>query len=472
MIPLNLGRENETVEFKKSTSELKEGVASIAAMLNKHGYGELYFGVKNNGDVCGMQVSDTTLREIGQAIDQSIEPRIHPEIVKLEDGEGRGYIRITFEGTEPPYACKGIFRLRVSDSDIVMSATEIRRMAADAENKVRPWDARPSSRSIDEVDEKALRAYLERGRACGRITFDYEDVPSALERLGLLSNGALTNAAEILFCPSSYPMLKMGVFASHDRVDILDIQQEQGTLFDLARKAEFYILSNIRRKAEFDGGMERKEIPELPMEAVREALINAFAHRSYRTDAAVQIEIYPDAVEIFSPGWFPTGHTPEAHLSGKDKSSISPNKLIASSLFKSKDIESFATGLPRIKKLCDEAGVAFRYENVPHGTNVVFERKDPFADLLPANSSKFQQIPANSSNESNLTSVLPANELAVCDFLRENPRSSAAAISNALGLQRRTLTNVLKRLREKSLVSTTGSSRATTYSLKDAAAND
>lgn len=42
---MNLGRETETLEFKKSTSELKEGVISIASMLNKHQKGELYFGV-------------------------------------------------------------------------------------------------------------------------------------------------------------------------------------------------------------------------------------------------------------------------------------------------------------------------------------------------------------------------------------------------------------------------------------------
>ncbi len=463
---LNLGNESETVEFKKSTSELKEGVASIAAMLNKHGHGTLYFGVRNNGDVCGMQVADTTLREIGQAIDQSIEPRIHPDIAKLDDGEGRDYVRIDFEGSEPPYACKGVFRSRVSDSDVVMSATEVRRMSADAEYKLRPWDERPTSRSIEDIDEKALRAYIERGQACGRITFGYADVPSALERLGLANSGTLTNAAEVLFCESKYPMLKMGVFANHDRVDILDIQQEQGTLFDLAKKAEFYILSNIRRRVEFDGGMERNEIPEFPMEAVREALINAFAHRSYRTDLAVQVEIYPDTVEIFSPGWFPEGHTPEAHLNGEDASSISPNKLIANTLFKSKDIESFATGMPRIKRLCEEEGVSFRYEKTPHGTNVVFERKDPFAGKIPANSSKFQQMPANASNEADVVSGLSANELAVYDYIRENPRSGAAAISNATGLQRRTLTNVLKRLQEKSLVVATGANRATTYTLK------
>lgn len=51
MVYYNLGPENEQIEYKKTTSELKEGVISIAAILNKHGKGTLYFGVKNNGDV-------------------------------------------------------------------------------------------------------------------------------------------------------------------------------------------------------------------------------------------------------------------------------------------------------------------------------------------------------------------------------------------------------------------------------------
>ena len=52
---MNLGMESETLEFKKSTSELNAGIISLASMLNKHGEGTLYFGVKNNGDVIGQK---------------------------------------------------------------------------------------------------------------------------------------------------------------------------------------------------------------------------------------------------------------------------------------------------------------------------------------------------------------------------------------------------------------------------------
>ncbi len=50
----NIGEETEQIEFKKSTGELKEGVISVASILNKHGSGELYFGVKNNSDGSGL----------------------------------------------------------------------------------------------------------------------------------------------------------------------------------------------------------------------------------------------------------------------------------------------------------------------------------------------------------------------------------------------------------------------------------
>ena len=62
---MNLGMESETIEFKKSTSELEKGVISLSAMLNKHGEGTVYFGVSNNGEIIGQkEINDNTLRDI------------------------------------------------------------------------------------------------------------------------------------------------------------------------------------------------------------------------------------------------------------------------------------------------------------------------------------------------------------------------------------------------------------------------
>ena len=59
-----LNKENEELEFKKTTAELKEGVISLASMLNKHGHGVLYFGVKNDGSVFGLQIGKDTTSDI------------------------------------------------------------------------------------------------------------------------------------------------------------------------------------------------------------------------------------------------------------------------------------------------------------------------------------------------------------------------------------------------------------------------
>ena len=53
-------KESEKIELKKSTAELKEAVISIAAMLNKHGQAELFFGINDNGKVSGMTVGRKT----------------------------------------------------------------------------------------------------------------------------------------------------------------------------------------------------------------------------------------------------------------------------------------------------------------------------------------------------------------------------------------------------------------------------
>ena len=75
--------ESETLEFKKSTSELKEAVISIGAILNKHQKGKLYFGIKNDGTVIGHGIGKKTLRDISKTISDHIEPKIFPKINEI-----------------------------------------------------------------------------------------------------------------------------------------------------------------------------------------------------------------------------------------------------------------------------------------------------------------------------------------------------------------------------------------------------
>lgn len=122
---MNLGPETEYVEYKESTADLDVGCASVAAMLNKHGRGEVFFGVRDNGDVKGQDVGRQTLRKIAQRIEQRVEPRVVPTVEPLVAEDGRTYIRVAFEGADAPYSCTGRYRVRVGDEDKSMTAAQV-----------------------------------------------------------------------------------------------------------------------------------------------------------------------------------------------------------------------------------------------------------------------------------------------------------------------------------------------------------
>ena len=90
-------KESETVELKKSTSEVKEALKSIVAILNKYQKGEVWFGIKNDGTVVGQDVSEKTIREISKAISDHIEPKIFPKINEVTF-TGKKCVHIEFSG--------------------------------------------------------------------------------------------------------------------------------------------------------------------------------------------------------------------------------------------------------------------------------------------------------------------------------------------------------------------------------------
>jgi len=113
--------ESETLEFKKSTSELKEAIISIVAILNKHQKGRLLFGVKNNGAIIGQNVTEKSLRDISKAISDHIEPKIYPKIEK-ERIDKKDCVVVEFQGQNIPYYAYGRTYKRIADEDKLMSA--------------------------------------------------------------------------------------------------------------------------------------------------------------------------------------------------------------------------------------------------------------------------------------------------------------------------------------------------------------
>ncbi len=165
------------------------------------------------------------------------------------------------------------------------------------------------------------------------------------------------------------------VLASESKVDILDLKHEDGPAFGLIDLAERYAFSNVRRKLVIKGEAAREEIPEIPREAIREAIAKAFCHRDYNHGSAVELNIFPDTVEIVNPGLFPEGDSPENHIEGKVGAVSDPrNPLIANLLFRAGIIEQYGSGIPRIKRSCDAANVKFEYRQEKGFTRIIFYR--------------------------------------------------------------------------------------------------
>ncbi len=124
---MSIGCKTETIEFKKSTDELKEGIISFSSMLNKHSCGTLYFGIKNSGDVLGQEIGDSSLRDISQMIASSIKPQIIPTIT-LELIDDKNVIKVYAQGSEKPYSAFGRYYIRSADEDRELLSVELRKL--------------------------------------------------------------------------------------------------------------------------------------------------------------------------------------------------------------------------------------------------------------------------------------------------------------------------------------------------------
>lgn len=417
--------ENEVIEFKKTTGELKEGIISIVSILNKHQGGKLYFGIKDNGEIIGQDVSSKTVREVSKAISENIEPKIYPIVnkVKLND---KDCILVEFEGDDIPYLAFGRAYMRVGDEDRQLSMKEIRKIILKDENEIGKWESRISDYTIDDIDEELLKGFIEKGRKAKRINFPYTNKEEILKKLSLVNkNNELLNAGYVLFAKEAKLEMQMAIFATETKLTFLDIDQVFGNIFELIETGEGYIRKNIKWPVNFkSGGMERVEIPEIPLEAIRETIINSLIHRDFKNPKSNEVAIYKDRVEIFNPGEFPEGYKPEDFIKGEG--SIPRNPLIANTLYLSKDIEKWGSGFRRITEVCAKADVKVKFEIRKNGFMVIFHRKtdEELLDLTGEN--KNAQVNAQDKDENaqvsaqdNQKATTKVSEKAIINFCSE-----------------------------------------------------
>ena len=211
-----------------------------------------------------------------------------------------------------------------------------------------------------------------------------------LDHFKLRRNGVLLNGAAVLFGKADridYPQLeiKMGWFKGTDQRVFLDNSHVQGNIFKLMDAALAFCFKHLNLAAWTSGKIERDEELEIPADALREALVNAFAHRSYESRRqTIYLAIYDDRVEIKNPGRFPSDFDLARLYFPPIQHSEPRNEKIAHVLYLRKSIETWGRGLTRIADECKRVGLPVPEVKDEYGcVTTVFKRSDWTGDNTP-----------------------------------------------------------------------------------------
>ena len=305
---MNIGIETEWIEFKKTTGELKEGIISISSMLNKNGYGTLYFGVRDNGDVLGQQIGDRTLREVSQAIANFIKPQIIPTIT-LELLDEKNVIKVYAEGAETPYSAYGKYYMRSADEDRELSPDQLRKLmfkAAELDPIVRMG---ASNHLLSFGQLKTLFAV--KGLTVNANEFE--------KNLGLLlSDGKFNYMAELLADKNDIS-IKAVTFRGKDKREIIKRNEYGFKCLLTAMDQVITYIESLNETRVHLGSHAREEEQLFDMASFREAWINACLHTRWEKKNPPAVYIFSDRIEVVSTGGLPADLTKAEFFRGISK---------------------------------------------------------------------------------------------------------------------------------------------------------
>jgi len=437
---MNLGRENEVTEFKKSTGELEEALVDICAILNKHNRGVLYFGVKNNGDVVGQVIGEKTCSDISRKIYEKIKPTPTITIEEINFNPNP-YIKVIFSGSDVPYSVNEQYFFRVSEESRKMNRSQLKEMFTVLAYSERNWEEIKTIYSPENIEEQILKKAFLDGVDKGRLTGKYTSKEAIMNKFNLMKDGFLSNAGFYLFSNLKPIKCKMAVFASEEKITFLDLKLFEGNIYECIDDGMLYISNHINWKPTISE-KTRVDVPELPLNAIKEILVNSFVHARYSNITSYhEINIYPSKVTIFNPGNLPLNLDPLVFAKGHE-TSIFRNPTIADILYKTNRIEAFGTGYSRAFDLCDKAGIGYEYKNTITGFEFSFKRT-----LLPTSIKDSVGLRFNKT------------EKMVYDYLKVEPYVTAEELSTKIVPSKRSIERAFSSLQQKGLIYREGSKK-------------
>ncbi len=434
--------ESGTVELKrKYVDDIKK---TVIAFANGDG-GTVYIGVEDDGAVTGVEDPDGTMLQAANTLRDAIRPDVTLFVAcNAEELEGKTIVTLRVQrGTARPYylAGKGIrpegVFVRFGASTVPATEAAILDMIRETSG-----DCYEASRSLNQqlTFQKAGEYFQKQGLAFGE---------QQKRTLGLIgSDGTYTNLA-LLLSEQCIHTLKLAVFQGSRKTVFRDRAELTGSLLNQLDEAFAYIDRFNNTHADYRG-LERVDVRDYPVQAIREALLNAIIHRDYSFRAPTLISIFDDRIEFVSVGGLVRGLTKEDILLGV---SAPRNEQLANVFYRLRLIEAYGTGMPKIQECYREQPVQPVIEIADHAFKVTLPNLNYGREAQAA--------------ETRRTSGLTEREATVLALLEERGSITRREVEKALGVSQATAILALREMTRKGLLRKTGGGRTQAYCLPD-----
>lgn len=432
--------EGFVVEFKQEWTETAK--ASFCAFANSAG-GDVYFGVTDDGDVVGVEDPDEIVRSVVSVFRFAMAPQAdeicRTEILKVDE---KSVVAVhVLEGDKPPYYVtmktpqgkKRICYLRHGSSNYEATDEEERGLYQKS-NPV-PFELRPARKQ--DLTFTTLAKY-----------FKAAEVPFSkryYQPLGMvMDKGFYTNLAWWV-SDQNESETRLGFFSGPDRGAPADgLYTFKGCLieqYDSIRRMLNNRFGFAHEIPPFDLRRDgsRNEVREYPEAAVREALVNMFAHRDYSAEnAQACVSCFSDHLEMMSYGGLPPDTDLETLKAGV---SLPRNRNLADMLMRLSAMEKYGLGIPLMYSSYKPFGMEPEFVAAPRLLRI----------LLPKVTLHYGE--------------LTEREKAVVEFMRSKGAVTRSEVQNFLAKSYSTAINVLRSLVAKRVVAKEGEGRDTRYRL-------
>lgn len=447
--------QNERVAFLPAKASVRAISEVLAALANGAG-GILLLGVAANGAVQNGGNPASLCDQALQAMLHTDPPLILPAAQVVETNRGAVVVVQAPPGLPHVYNVHGVFLTRSGSHNRPLTTAELRRLLL--ERGESGFESQPVvGATLADLDSQRIERYLDRA-----LVSASEDPLHALVARGCLvqnENGALipTAAGILLFGLNPQRFLRSAEivcvrYAGAAMSDEFVRQDIGGPLAEQIRQAEAFVVSNMRRGMRI-AALDREETSEYPLPVVREAIVNAVAHRDYAIRGeGIRLLMFSDRMEIYSPGRLP-GHVTLENL--KDER-YSRNEAIVAILSDLGYIERLGYGIDRMVAAMEEAGLPPPlFEESAAGFRVTLRSAGRELVNLTPEQQRWGHSFLNERQERALAFVRQHGRITNSDLQEMAPEVSPETI-------RRDLADLV----EKNLLLRIGSKRATYYILK------